>query len=345
MLSVLSSPTTSTSSSSGEEIKNIQVDPNLFLLPTGGGSSTTRKNRTSKKSASSQSDSGGGDTTSDKIKFQTKKRTKKSNNVVSAPSSAATSFIDSVEYFTDLSRKHKSSLGQAAAAAAVVERPHEVATQLPEAFSVSTASDYKLTKKNTDVEATNNNASSSSYLAEQPKYGILKYGKLWRGHNRTQKKISSTTSRTDDDGGSNVAATTTTGELLEEVARNSTDSVRKWNRTQKLKTLYCKKVSRRVFKIGKSGGVISVLISSKGIREETTSKIQRMRLLHVNEIRRYLYQHGFIKIGSCAPDQLLRDLYHACIMMCGEINNHNPDNLLFNYLYGRKESVSTSSSG
>jgi hypothetical protein len=31
----------------------------------------------------------------------------------------------------------------------------------------------------------------------------------------------------------------------------------------------------------------------------------------------------------------LRKMYETAMMMCGEIHNHNPDNLLYNYLQGK----------
>ena len=169
-------------------------------------------------------------------------------------------------------------------------------------------------------------------LFEAPKYGCLKYGSLWRGKT-TQKNTppAATTTNT---------TTTTTSVLLEkkladDLARQKgmlTDAVR--NRKK-----YCKKTSRRVHKIGKRESLIGVLISNKKMRNDMTEKLHGLKRKNMGDVRKFLYQHGFIKIGSCSPDDLLRDIYENCSMLCGVVENHNPDNVLYNYLYGRTSAL------
>lgn len=88
--------------------------------------------------------------------------------------------------------------------------------------------------------------------------------------------------------------------------------------------------------MGKRESVVGVLISNKVIRHDIMEKMHVMKRKHIGEVRKYLYHHGFIKIGSCAPDDLLRSIFENSSMICGVVDNHNPDNLLFNYLCGRK---------
>ena len=59
---------------------------------------------------------------------------------------------------------------------------------------------------------------------------------------------------------------------------------------------------------------------------------QLLKQKPILEIKRYLIRHGFIKIGSICPDDLMRKMYESAVLMCGEIQNHNPDNLLHNYI-------------
>ena len=52
----------------------------------------------------------------------------------------------------------------------------------------------------------------------------------------------------------------------------------------------------------------------------------------MDEIKKYLIKRGFIRVGTSAPNDVLRKMYETSNMVCGEIENHNADNLLFNYL-------------
>ena len=47
-------------------------------------------------------------------------------------------------------------------------------------------------------------------------------------------------------------------------------------------------------------------------------------------------KHGFIKVGSATPNDVLRKMYETATLVCGEIVNHNPDNLLFNFMNSKE---------
>jgi hypothetical protein len=40
---------------------------------------------------------------------------------------------------------------------------------------------------------------------------------------------------------------------------------------------------------------------------------------------------GFIKVGSAAPSDVLRKIYESIKLIDGDVKNHNPDNLLYNF--------------
>ena len=100
-----------------------------------------------------------------------------------------------------------------------------------------------------------------------------------------------------------------------------------------------KKTRRRTYKVGKSKVVskISVLVSNKTIRKDISTKTQLLKQVPIQEIRKYLMKRGFIKVGSVAPNDVLRKMYESAILICGEVQNHNPDNLLYNFLNNEKE--------
>ena len=93
-----------------------------------------------------------------------------------------------------------------------------------------------------------------------------------------------------------------------------------------------KKIMRKTFKIGKQKDMISVLVSNRTIRNNVNNKKQEIRQTSLPEIKRYLIKKGFIRIGTVAPNDVLRKMYESAMMICGEIENHNIDNLLYNYL-------------
>ena len=106
------------------------------------------------------------------------------------------------------------------------------------------------------------------------------------------------------------------------------------NPQPKLNFLKQKKTIRRNYKVGRSSvfSNIAVLVSNKTIRNNIMNKSQELKHVSMNDVRRYLIKRGFIRVGSGAPNDVLRKMYEAANLMCGEIENHNTDNLLYNYL-------------
>ena len=96
-----------------------------------------------------------------------------------------------------------------------------------------------------------------------------------------------------------------------------------------------KKILRRTFHIGKSKvhPRVSVLVSNKTIRAQTTLKKQQLKNIPIAEVKKYLLKHGFIKVGTSSPNDVLREMYENAKIIGGEIKNHNPENLLYNYFH------------
>ena len=94
-----------------------------------------------------------------------------------------------------------------------------------------------------------------------------------------------------------------------------------------------KRTVRRTFRIGKSkiNPLISVLVSNKTLRTEANRKKMALKETPMPEVKKYLRKHGFVKVGTSTPNDILRQMYENVKMVCGEVHNHNPDNLLYNY--------------
>jgi len=94
-----------------------------------------------------------------------------------------------------------------------------------------------------------------------------------------------------------------------------------------------KKILRRTYRTGKDKyrPRVSVLLPNKTIRRNVTSKSYLLKQTPIDEIRKTLLKQGFIKIGSTAPNDVLRKMYESIQLIGGDIKNHNPDNLLYNF--------------
>jgi hypothetical protein len=118
---------------------------------------------------------------------------------------------------------------------------------------------------------------------------------------------------------------------LSEIKQTS-EKIKSQNR-KKPRQLKQKRTIRRTYHIGKSKQVpkISVLVSNKTIRKNVTTKATLLKQTPINEIKRFLVKKGLIKVGSTAPNDVLRKIYESVSLIGGDVNNHNPDNLLYNY--------------
>jgi hypothetical protein len=104
------------------------------------------------------------------------------------------------------------------------------------------------------------------------------------------------------------------------------------------KRMMQRKTVRRTYKIGRSTVLprIAVLVSNKTIRNNISTKSQLLKQSSIEEVKKHLIKQGLIKVGTIAPNDVLRKMYESSIMMCGELQNHNPDYLLYNFINGPK---------
>jgi hypothetical protein len=95
---------------------------------------------------------------------------------------------------------------------------------------------------------------------------------------------------------------------------------------------------RRTHRLGKSNKdrKVGVLISNKTIRNQITNKMKQINQIPIGDIKKYLIKKGLIRVGSIAPNDILREMYRSVVMLCGDLQNHNTQNIMYNYLHKDK---------
>jgi hypothetical protein len=203
-----------------------------------------------------------------------------------------------------------------------------------------------------------------TYFPPPPQYGCLKNGSLptyrsWK--NQTQKNYGPSISCFD-----NSSTSVTGGDIKEKLFKEKVEELKRLskinslasspnflnkskitreqfitgNKIEKNKNVFKKnipkrqKTYRRTYRVGKSkvAPKISVLVSNKTIRKNIYTQALLLKQTPIKEVKRYLIKHGFIRVGSIAPNDILRRMYENAKLVCGELKNHNPDNLLYNFL-------------
>jgi len=96
----------------------------------------------------------------------------------------------------------------------------------------------------------------------------------------------------------------------------------------KRKTRHTKKTT---FKLGKYGGNVSVLIKNNATRRKIKREHGILKQKPIIEIKKYLYDKNLLRLGSTAPNDVLRILYEESIL-AGDITNINNDVTLHNFL-------------
>jgi len=161
-------------------------------------------------------------------------------------------------------------------------------------------------------------------VPSQPTYGCLKNGSLptYRSvMNKTAKNITTSVKPQS----ASASAIERIRARLQERANRQIDV--------KLPKSKPNKIIRRTYNVGKDKfrPVVGVLLPNRTIRNNVANKAFKFKHTPVEEIRKFLLRNGFIKVGSTSPNDVLYKMYESIMLIDGEVKNHNPDNLLYNF--------------
>ena len=100
------------------------------------------------------------------------------------------------------------------------------------------------------------------------------------------------------------------------------------------KKSYIKKTKKKYqYVLGKDNdsSKIGVFIKSNYNRKVIQEEIDKIKKTPIQEVKDYLRKKSLIKVGSAAPNDVLRKMYEDCLLS-GEISNQSGENLVHNYL-------------
>jgi hypothetical protein len=104
---------------------------------------------------------------------------------------------------------------------------------------------------------------------------------------------------------------------------------------EKIKTTkkLLKKTIHKKYTLGKSNikRTVAVLLKDNNTRKNIINAQKELKGKSVNDVKTYLRHHNLIKIGSNAPNDVIRKIYESA-MLAGEITNNNKDIMLHNFM-------------
>jgi hypothetical protein len=183
-------------------------------------------------------------------------------------------------------------------------------------------------------------------LVPSPKYGCLKNGSL-----PTYRSFYNTTRRSypavEEIEQKTMEIPTVEKTINTEIQKDLSEKRQKFQKEEfmkagkkRMKYLKRRKIYKRTYKVGRSQTrpQISVLVSNKTIRNRITTEAQLLKQTPIHEVKQFLIKKGFIKVGTTTPNDVLRKMYESVSLICGEVQNHNPENLLYNFMNDENKS-------
>ena len=154
-------------------------------------------------------------------------------------------------------------------------------------------------------------SSSTPLINPDAPYGVLKGGNkpTYREyHNKTLKKTSSSPQ-----------------------FHNRQQELKKLKKSYKKIKQKTRNTKKSTYKLGKKDKSISVFIKNNKTRRKIKKEHGLLKQKPLSEVKKYLYERNLLKIGSNAPNDVLRSLYEQSIL-AGEINNTNDNIKMHNFL-------------
>lgn len=95
-----------------------------------------------------------------------------------------------------------------------------------------------------------------------------------------------------------------------------------------------KRTIKRKYTLGKSNikRQVGLLVKNRDTRKKVLDAQRDLKRESINDVKKYLRKHGFLKAGSLAPNDVIRKMYEST-MLTGDITNRNKDVLMHNFMH------------
>lgn len=189
-------------------------------------------------------------------------------------------------------------------------------------------------QSNVQIDIGPMNKEKISNIPSAPPYGCLKGGNkpTWRQYNKTLKKNKQDITDEYKVKPPLFNLNSQFDERAEKLDKLKTKFKEMNEPSKPKKTKIKTKRIRRKITLGKNTkmGLVGVLVKSKKTRKNVKREVDVLRKKSIQEVKEYLRKHNLTKIGSNAPDHILRTTYENAYLS-GDIRNKNADILLHNW--------------
>ena len=180
----------------------------------------------------------------------------------------------------------------------------------------------------------------SIFIKEAPPHGCLKNGtkptfREWANKliNKPVETIKNMFGGGDEGGATASASSEVTGGVVGGSARKTVSKPIDNPENIAGMRVKIRRTQKKKYRIGKHDDVVGVLLKNKESQRHIQKQHLALKQKTIGEIRKHLYEHHLLKIGSNAPPDVLRRMYEDSILT-GEVKNTNKGVLLHNFLSG-----------
>ena len=163
---------------------------------------------------------------------------------------------------------------------------------------------------------------------DDPPYGILKGGKkpLYSEYRRTLRN---------KDRGPSIKFSTPIKD--ENTAKEPLVRQKKLERLKRKlrKPSLTRKRRLKRYTLGKRKGKVGILIKSRKTRRKIKKEHDNLKKKKLADIKLYLKKHGLLKVGSNAPEKVMREIYETAVLS-GDVYNKSGDVLYHNFMNDKK---------